>query len=146
MEKNVIFMVGLLFILGCANNSENVEPITQNDNSNSMVINKPEEQTMSKFEEAPTQGNNDRIRFERKSTLGRGDHIVVKKFVKVGPNHSQYKRLKGKPVLITVGWISEGRDGVYRYYEPKTNELNPTFTETDLEVLKDKIRSHLSNP
>jgi hypothetical protein len=68
----------------------------------------------------------------------------VKELVKVGPNHSQYKRLKGKPVLVTIGWISKGRDGMYRYYEPVTNELNPTFTEKGLEVLKDKIRSHHS--
>jgi hypothetical protein len=75
-----------------------------------------------------------------------GNYIEVKKVVRVGPNHSRYKRLKGKPVLVAVGRISKNQDGVYRYYEPETNELNPTFTETDLEVLKGKIISHLSNP
>jgi hypothetical protein len=38
------------------------------------------------------------ISFEETSNLGRGPHIKVKLTKKVGPTHSQYKRLKGKPV------------------------------------------------
>ncbi len=146
MKRTVIFMLGMLFIAGCANNSKDTKPITKCDDSNSLVINGPKEQVVNEFEKTSTLGHSEQIKFEEKSTLGRGDHIVVKKIGKVGPNHSQYKRLKGKPVLVTIGWISKGRDGVYRYYEPETNELNPMFTETDLEVLKDKISSHHSNP
>jgi hypothetical protein len=122
-------MLTVLFFVGCTNNSKDAQPITQDDSS-SIVMNKSKEQSI--------------IRFEETSTLGRGDHIEVKKFVKVGPSHSQYKRLKGRPVLVTIGWISKSQDGVYRYYEPVTNVLNPTFIETDLEVLKDKIKSHYS--
>lgn len=84
------------------------------------------------------------IVFEEVSTLGRGDHIKVKKLGKVGPNHSQYERLKGKTIAVEIGWISKSIDGNYRYYEPATNELNPTFVEESLEKLKEKIKTHRS--
>lgn len=84
------------------------------------------------------------IDFEEVFTLGRGNYIKVKKFVKVGPNHSQYKRLKGRPIPVEIGWISISTDGNYRYYEPPTNELNPTFVEESLETLKEKIKTHRS--
>ena len=138
--------MGLLFITGCANNSNNTKPITHLDDSNSIATNKPKEQIAYEFEKTSTLSRGGQIKFEETSTLGRGNYIKVKQLVKVGPNHSQYERMKGKPVLVTIGWISSGRDGMYRYYKPKTNELNPTFIETDLEVLKDKIKSHRSNP
>lgn len=132
MKKTVLFIMGLLFITGCANNSNDTKPITHLDDSN--------------FEKTSTLCHGGQIKFEETSTLGRGNYIKVKQLVKVGPNHSQYKRLKGKPILLTIGWISKSQDGMYRYYEPETNELNPMFTETDLELLKDKIRAHHSNP
>ncbi|MFA5423283.1 MAG: hypothetical protein WC374_05445 [Phycisphaerae bacterium] len=133
-------MIGLMFIVGCAEKVNNNEPITSGDDSYTM--DEPVEQISDGF----GSDYNSKIRFEEKSTLGRGDHIVVKKLGRVGPNHSQYERLKDRLVLITIGWISKGSDGVYRYYEPITNELNPTFTETDLTVLKTKIKAHRSNP
>jgi hypothetical protein len=80
------------------------------------------------------------IIFEEVSTLGRGDYIKVKKLGKVGPNHSQYKRLQGKPIAVEIGWIGKSIDGNYRYYEPPTNELNPTFIDESLETLKEKIQ------
>lgn len=82
------------------------------------------------------------ITFEETSNLGRGRHIKVKLTTKVGPNHSQYKRLKGKPVTVTIGRIEFSHDGMFRYFEPETNELNATFIEDDLENLKEKIRIH----
>jgi hypothetical protein len=147
MKNTVLFLMGLLFIIGCTKNSNDSRPITQGDDSNSITINKPKEWTPMELGNIPIQNHHsNQIKFEEKSTLGRGNYIEVKKVVRVGPNHSQYKRLKGKPVLVTIGWISKSQDSVYRYYEPETNVLNPTFTETDLEVLKGKIKSHLSNP
>jgi hypothetical protein len=145
MKKDIVFMMGLLLIAGCAKKSNDTALVIQCDDLNSTVVNQPKEPIVNSFEKTSMLEHNDHIKFEEASTLGRGDHIKVKKIVKVGPNHSQYKRLKGRPVLVTIGWISNGRDGIYRYYEPETNELNPIFTETDLEILKNKIRLHRSN-
>ncbi|MBN1393114.1 MAG: hypothetical protein JW947_09975 [Sedimentisphaerales bacterium] len=142
--KRVVFMIGLLFIAGCANCSSDTKPVAQCGGSKAVAEDKSRVEIGSNSEYTSTLCHGDNIKFEKASTLGRGNHIKVKEFVKVGPNHSQYKRLKGKPVLVTIGWISKGRDSMYRYYEPVTNELNPTFTEKDIEVLKDKIRSHHS--
>lgn len=146
MKKTVLFIMGLLFITGCANNSNDTKPITHLDDSNSIAIHKPKEQIANEFEKTSTLCHGGQIKFEETSTLGRGNYIKVKQLVKVGPNHSQYKRLKGKPILLTIGWISKSQDGMYRYYVPETNELNPMFTETYLELLKDKIWAHHSNP
>ncbi len=146
MKKTVLFIMGLLFITGCANNSNDTKPITHLDDSNSIAINKPKEQIANELEKTSTPGHGGQIQFEETSTLGRGNYIKVKQLVKVGPNHSQYERLKGRPVLVSIGWISKSQDGVYRYYKGERNELNPMFTETDLEVLKDKTESHYSNP
>ena len=84
------------------------------------------------------------IVFEEVSTLGRGDYIKVNELAKVGPNHSQYYRLKGKTIAVEIGWIGKSIDGNYRYYEPATNELNPTFVEDSLEKMKEKIKTHRS--
>lgn len=82
------------------------------------------------------------ISFEETTNLGRGRHIKVKLTKKVGPNHSQYKKLKEKPVTITIGRIEFSHDGMFRYFEPETNELNPTIIEDDLDKLKEKIKVH----
>jgi hypothetical protein len=63
------------------------------------------------------------IKFEPASRLGRGKHIKVLSTTR-GP----------------IGWISEGQDKVYRYHEPYSNELNPTYSHTDLEALEDVVR------
>ena len=82
------------------------------------------------------------ISFKETSTLGRGDYIKVMKTIKIGPNHSQYKRLKGKPLTINIGWIQRSHDGMYRYFEPETNEFNPTFIENNLDRLKEIVMVH----
>ena len=82
------------------------------------------------------------ISFDETSNLGRGRHIKVKMTIKVGPNHSEFERLKGKPVTTTIGRIEFSHDGMFRYFEPETNELNPTFVEDDLDRLKEKIKAH----
>ena len=82
------------------------------------------------------------ISFEETSNLGRGRHIRVKLTKKVGPSHSQYKRLKGKPVTITIGRIEFSHDGMFHYFEPETNELNPILIENDLDKLKERIKAH----
>ena len=52
------------------------------------------------------------IKFEPTFTLGRGKHIRVLSTSR-GP----------------IGWIAEGQDKVYRYYEPYySKELNPTYS------------------
>ena len=82
------------------------------------------------------------ISFEETSNLGRGRHIKVKLTTKVGPTHSQYKKLKEKPVTITIGRIEFSQDGMFRYFEPETNELNPRLIEDDLNKLKERIKAH----
>lgn len=82
------------------------------------------------------------ITFYETETLGRGRYIKVKMTTKVGPKHSQHKRLKGRPVTVTIGRIDFSRDGKYRYYEPTTNELNAKFIERDLEKLKERILAY----
>ena len=86
------------------------------------------------------------ISFEEVSTLGRGRYIKVNMTSKVGPNHSQYKRLKGRPVTIVIGRIEFSPDGMFRYFEPETNELNPKFIEDDLDRLKEKVRAYKKIP
>jgi len=66
------------------------------------------------------------IIFEEVSSLGRGNYIKVKK--------------SG----VGIGWIGRSLDGNYRYYEPPTNVLNPTFVEKSLEKLKAKIENYKS--
>ena len=64
------------------------------------------------------------IKFEPTFTLGRGKHIRVLSTSR-GP----------------IGWIAEGQDKVYRYYEPYySKELNPTYSDTDLEALEEVVR------
>lgn len=82
------------------------------------------------------------ISFEETSSLGRGRYIRVRMTGRIGPGHSQYKRLKGKAVRITIGRIEFAPDGGFQYFEPETNELNPVFIEDDLERLKERIRAH----
>lgn len=85
------------------------------------------------------------ISYEETSTLGRGRHIKVKLTTKVGPGHSQYRRLKGKAVTATIGRIEFSRDGMFRYFEPESNELNPTLVEADLDKLKEKIKARMGH-
>ena len=78
------------------------------------------------------------ISFEETSTLGRGEYIKVNLTTKVGLKHSLFKRLKGKPVMVTIGRI-ESHDGKFYYYEPETNILYPTLVEDDIDRLKERI-------
>ncbi|MGA8141927.1 MAG: hypothetical protein WB948_14750 [Desulfobaccales bacterium] len=87
-------------------------------------------------------GQNDPFVFEEASTIGRVDYIKVKEWVRVGPNHPAYKKLQGRPIPEEIGRIEGNSIDGYLYYEPKTNELNPTFVEKSLEILKEKIKAH----
>ncbi len=71
--------------------------------------------------------------YETTSTLGRGEHIRVKRIIK--PPQLE------KPQLVVIGWISIPRSSSRRfsYFEPESNDLNPKFVEDDLEALKRKI-------
>ena len=83
------------------------------------------------------------IEFEKKSTLGRPKQTVVKQLIRIGPNHSKYKKNGNNSYMSEKGWISEHPEGTFRFYEPITNELNPTFSSSDEEDLKKKIERHL---
>lgn len=63
------------------------------------------------------------ITFKEVSSLGRGQHTKVMKAGRA------------------IGWIAKPKDGKWRYYEPVTNELNPTLIEDDLKHLKEKIKA-----
>ena len=73
------------------------------------------------------------VTYEEKSTLGRGKYILVKRAVR--------RPHLGKVVPVVIGRIHETRDGQFAYFEPETNELNPTFVEDDLNELKRKIET-----
>lgn len=83
------------------------------------------------------------IKFVNHSTLGRGDHILVKKLVRIRPGHSKYKVGGKNQHLITKGRIEKSPLGYYQYFEPATNELNPSLTDHDLDKLKEKVERHL---
>ena len=83
------------------------------------------------------------IKFEKDSTLGIPSQIVVKQLTRFRPNHSKNKKDGTNSYLAKVGWISEHPQGSFRYYEPITNELNPSFTSDDLESLKEQVERHL---
>lgn len=70
--------------------------------------------------------------FEERSTLGRGDYIEVKRTIR-NPIH-------GRPVPVVIGRIAETTNGQFAYFEPETNELNPTLVEDDLEELKRQVQ------
>jgi hypothetical protein len=85
------------------------------------------------------------IDYEDVSTFGRGNYIKVKQFIRIGPNHSLYYKLKDKLIPVEVGWIDKSKDGKYRYYEPETNELTPTFVEDSMEKVKEKIEAYIKS-
>ena len=84
------------------------------------------------------------IKFEEKSTLGRGTHIVVKQLVTIGPSHSKYRSGGSNSSLLEKGCIRDCSGCRFQYYEPITNELNAAFEESDIERLKERVRQHLS--
>lgn len=84
------------------------------------------------------------IKFEEKSTLGRGIYVVVKQLVTIGPGHSKYRSGGCNSLFLEKGWIRDCTCGRFQYYEPVTNELNAAFEENDIERLKERIRQHLS--
>jgi len=83
------------------------------------------------------------IKFENRSTLGRGTFTAVKRLLQLPPTHSKYKKGAENKVWITVGRIEKSPRGYYHYFEPETNELNPSFKDDDLEALKAKVEAHL---
>ena len=126
MKKSIVFMMVMLLIAGCAK-----EQVANSVDS---------------VEKTPTIGPDDQVIFEEVSTPERGDYIKIRKVVRISEDHSRYTPV-GKPVAIPIGWISIGKDGVYRYYEPETiksSEVDPFFADTDLDDLKFKIRSKRS--
>ena len=71
------------------------------------------------------------VTFEKTSTPGRGDHILVKRIV---------KRALGKPLPVTIGWIGKA-DGRFSYFEPETNDLDPKFGSDDLAALQKQVEA-----
>ena len=70
--------------------------------------------------------------FEKTSTPGRGDHILVKRIV---------KRALGKPIPVTIGWITKTPDGRFSYFEPETNDQDPKFGSDDLGALQKQVEA-----
>ena len=60
-------------------------------------------------------------------------------------NRGRGSYIKVKLNTVTIGRIEFSRDGMFRYFEPKTNELNPTFIENELDKLKERIKAHRKN-
>jgi hypothetical protein len=85
------------------------------------------------------------IKFEERSTFGRGTYTAVKRLLKIGPAHSKYKKGAKNVLWVTVGRIDKSPLGYYQYFEPDTNELTPSFIADALEDLKAKVVSHLES-
>jgi len=83
------------------------------------------------------------IKFVNHSTLGRGDHILVKRLIRIPHGHSKYREGGRNQSLVTIGRIEKAPLGYYQYFEPQTNELNPSLKDEDLDKLKEKVKRHL---
>jgi len=84
------------------------------------------------------------ITFKEQATLGRNSQILVKKKARIPRTHSHYKEGADNLVWITKGRIEKSPLGYFQYFEPETNELNPSFKADSLDELKAKIIKHLS--
>jgi hypothetical protein len=127
-----LLLIGLLFIIGCANDRNENTAIERDSNQ---AVNAPAGSAAKEFGQ---------IRIIETSSPARGKYLQVEQFAGIRPNHSQCERLTGKSGWVVVGWISRSPEAVYRYYEPAANELTATFTEEEVEVLKSKIHEHLT--
>jgi len=45
-------------------------------------------------------------------------------------------------LTVTIGRIERSPDGMFRYFEPETNETNPTLVDQNLRTLKKRIKAH----
>jgi hypothetical protein len=45
-------------------------------------------------------------------------------------------------LTVTIGRIEFAHDGMFRYFEPEADELNPTLIDRDLKTLKKRIKAH----
>ena len=81
------------------------------------------------------------IRFEEVSRLGRVRYLKVKLTITMGKHNAEAEE-DSRTLTVIIGRIEFSRDGMFRYFEPKTHELNPILVDKDLKTLKRRIRPH----
>jgi hypothetical protein len=82
------------------------------------------------------------ISFEEVSRHGRGRYLKVKLTTKIGKHDFGHRGTDNRTLVVTIGRIEFSRDGMFRYFEPKTHELNPILVDTDLKTLKKRIKGY----
>jgi len=82
------------------------------------------------------------ISFEEVSRHGRGRYLKVKLTTKIGKHDFEHEGADKRILAVTIGRIEFSRDGMFRYFEPKTHELNPILIDKDLKTLKKRIKVH----
>jgi hypothetical protein len=82
------------------------------------------------------------ISFEEASRHGQGRYLKVKLTTKIGRHDFEGEGTDSRTLVVTIGRIESSRDGMFRYFEPKTHELNPLLVDKDLKTLKKRIKVH----
>ncbi len=81
------------------------------------------------------------ISFEPASSRARERHLNVKLTTTIGKHG--HERTEPRTLTVTIGRIECSRDGIFLYFEPEANKLNPTLVDKDLKALKRRIKAHI---
>ena len=81
------------------------------------------------------------ISFEEVPRHGRARHLKVKLTITIGKHNAEVEE-DSRTLAVIIGRIEFSGDGMFRYLEPKTHELNPILVDRDLKTLKRRIRAH----
>lgn len=82
------------------------------------------------------------ISFEEASRRGRVRYLRVKLTMKIGEYGSRQGGTDTRTLTVTIGRVERSPDGMFRYFEPETNELHPTVVDQNLRMLKKRIKAH----
>ena len=81
------------------------------------------------------------ISFEEVLRNGRGWYIKVK--VSIATVHPPGREKSDSTVLtVTIGRIERSREGMFCYFEPGRDDVNPVFVDRSLANLKKRIKAH----
>jgi len=82
------------------------------------------------------------ISFEEVSRNGRRRYLKVKLAVVVAPHGPKRGGSDTKRLHVTIGRTERSREGIFRYLEPESHELNPVLVDRSPTTLKKRIRAH----
>jgi hypothetical protein len=83
------------------------------------------------------------ISFEEAKRHGRGRHLRVRWTTKIRKHSAENGGPDTGTLTVTIGRIERSPDGMFRYFEPEANELNPALVDKNLNTLKKRIRAHI---